>query len=130
MISPPEETCKLLEGRFLTIKGDDIIKVIRFIRPLRQDTIEYTFGRKDTEVYTDIKLKTASVATKQATLRNSQDAEDYVSDGIFTLINYASEKATPTKVNGKPLKEGEEWSLNDGDKIEMGVVVFAFIKED
>jgi len=130
LISPPEETCKLLEGRFLILKGDNIIKGIRFIRPLSQDTIEYTFGRKDTDVYTDIRLRTASVATKQATLRNSQDDDDYDGDGTYTLINHARAEATPTKVNGKPMDDGEEFSLSEGDKIEMGVVVFAFTKED
>jgi hypothetical protein len=64
------------------------------------------------------------VATKQASLWYFKDGDKY------TLCNHARMDATPTKINGKPMDEEQELLLTEGDKIEMGLVVFVFTKED
>lgn len=118
MARPPAGTLKLLPGKLEVVSGEDIIKNIRFYKAKAQEETEITFGRNPgtDHNYTYIQLKSDTVSVKQAKL--------IYTNGKYRLINYST--INPTIVNNQPL--GHECSviLEEGTKIEMGVVTFVF----
>ena len=117
--SADDKTLKLLKGRLIVTKGTDDIKEVRFYREADASGIpEVTFGRSPGRPYHHVQLKPRTVSSKQAALR--------FQNGDTHLVNFASERSNPTRVNGRPLEEKEDVPLADGDQIEMGEVEFKY----
>jgi hypothetical protein len=116
MSVPPPGTLKLLPGRFEVESGDDTIKEIRFYKTKNQQETEITFGRGEGPNYSHIQLKPLTVSTRQAKL--------IWTNGKYTLINYSP--VNPTVVNGTALEKEGSVTIAEGNKIEMGEVVFIF----
>jgi len=116
MAVPPPGTLKLLPGKFVVLEGDEKIDEIRFYKEKGTTETEITFGRAEKKGYSHIQLKPRTVSAKQAKLIYA--GED------FTLINYS--KTNPTRVNEEDLSENDSVKLKDGDKIEMGEMIFEF----
>jgi len=122
MKRPPEGTMKLIPGKFVVLKGDDLMKEIRFQLPNDMTTKEFTFGRQeipDQNPYGHVQLKAKTVSRIQAKL--------IYTDKGFMLINNST--VNPTAINGRSLKENESVNLNDGDVISMGEVEFKYEKQ-
>jgi hypothetical protein len=113
---PPPGTLKLLPGKFTVLAGDDKIKEIRFYKEKSVPETEITFGRSGGPQYSHIQLKPRSVSVKHAKL--------IYANNKFTIINYSS--TNPTRVNDEVLPENGSAELQNGDKIEIGELVFEF----
>ncbi len=116
MSAPPPGTLKLLPGRFEVVSGDETIKEIRFYKAKDKEESEITFGRGSGPDYSHIQLKPQTVSTKQAKLIWTNDE--------YTLINYSD--VNPTIANDQPLSKEGSVALKEGDKIEMGEIIFIF----
>lgn len=116
--TPPPGTLKLLPGRLELISGDESDKVreIRFYRVPTQTEAEFTLGRGQGQPFTHIQLKAMTVSSKHAKL--------VYAGNEYTLINYSG--VNPVVVNGKPLEANGRAVLKDGDRVEIGEVVFNF----
>jgi hypothetical protein len=115
---PPPGTLKILPGKFVVLEGDEKIKEIRFFKEKSSLETEITFGRAAGPNYSHIQFKPMSVSAKHAKL--------IYAGNKFTLINYSN--TNPTRVNGIDLPENGSIELDEGDKIEMGEMVFEFKK--
>lgn len=113
---PPPGTLKILPGRFVVLEGDDKIKEIRFYKTKGAPETEVTFGRAEGPNYSHIQLKPMSVSAKHAKMIYTGNS--------FTFINYS--KTNPSRVNDQELAENGSVELKNGDKIEMGEMVFEF----
>lgn len=116
--SPPPGTLKILPGRLEIVSGEDSVKEIRFYRVGSQSVPEITFGRAPGPPYTHVQFKQMTVSSRQAkmTLQNNS----------WLLVNFAPDTSNPTKHNGVELPVDGQAQLNEGDRIEMGEVAFAF----
>lgn len=119
MAMPPQGTLKMLPGRLVVLSGDQKIREIRFYKTKAEEENEITFGRAVGKPYTHIQLKEMTVSAKQAKLLYAGKK--------FTLISYA--KTNPTRVNDMEVEENGMLELADGDKIQMGEVVFQFFSK-
>jgi pSer/pThr/pTyr-binding forkhead associated (FHA) protein len=75
-----------------------------------------TFGRSEGELYRHIQLRDQTVSRQHARLR--------LADTRWHLLNLS--QTNPVVHNGRVLSGGEEQPLEDGDRIEMGEVLFTF----
>jgi pSer/pThr/pTyr-binding forkhead associated (FHA) protein len=98
------------------LEGEERRHEIRFVRNWGGKT-EVTFGRNPGEPYLHVQLHSRTVSRLHARLSYDNDA--------WHLTNLST--TNPTVLNNEPLaKPDEVRALNDGDKIEMGEVVFLF----
>jgi hypothetical protein len=116
MSTPPPGTLKLLPGRLEIISGEDTVKEIRFYKPKTQQEPGITFGRSTGPAYTHVQLKPMTVSAKHAKILYTGEA--------FILTNYSA--TNPTIINDRPMDANASKELKEGDKIEMGEVVFVF----
>ena len=116
MQAPPQGTLKMAPGRLRVVSGDDSVKEIRFYQIPGESEVYLTFGRAAGKPYSHIQLKPMTVSSKQAKI--------LYKNGKFELTNYS--KTNPTTINGVAIEEDKTAELKDGDKIEMGEVVFEF----
>ena len=119
---PPDGTLQLLPGRLEVLANGqgEAGEEIRFVRVPGHEP-ELTFGRSDGPQYQHIQLRSPTVSRTHARMR--------FTDGRWTLRNESG--TNPTLLNGTPLDSGVETpTLNDGDRIEMGEVVFRFRQPD
>jgi len=119
MKKAPPGTLKLLPGKFIVLKGEEVHKEIRFQIPKDQTKKEFTFGRQeipDQNPYGHIQLKEGSVSRLHAKVI-------YTPDGV-SLVNYST--VNPTTLNTTSLAENETVNLKDGDIITMGAVEFKY----
>jgi hypothetical protein len=115
---PDDKTLHILNGRFKIIDGVDEIKEIKFYTIPGEKEVEFTFGRQEVDDIYHIQLKPRSVSLLQAKLRYSSSDEKY------RLFNYSL--TNPTRVNSKKLGKEESITLEEGNKIVMGEVIFVF----
>lgn len=110
-------TIKLMPGRFAVAGGVDI-KEIRLIRPktVAENEAQYTFGRKEGDPITHIRLNDDSVSEKQAILR--------FDNGQYVITNES--KVNNTAVNDKMLPVYGSQALADGDVITMGRLALTY----
>lgn len=118
MHAPPPGTLKLLPGWLEVVAGDDVVREIRFYRTKGESIPETTFGRATGRPYTHIQLKPMTVSSRQARV--------LFDGGSPKLTNLAPADSNPTKVNGRELATNESVPLAEGDRVEMGEVVFKF----
>jgi len=129
---PADGTLQFLPGRLEVMAGRDAGHEIRFVRTPGPDGTRVTFGRAEGAPYRHIQLREPTVSRTHARMtlevipRNGADAS--TSTPQWRLENLSA--TNPVVVNGRPLgaDEGEQCSvtLEDGDRIEMGEVVFRF----
>lgn len=114
--SPPEGTLQLLPGSLRIEVGDDAGEEIRFVRIPGEEAV-ITFGRSTGPPYRHIQLRSPTVSRLHARLTYRGPR--------WTLRN---ESATnPTVVNGEVLDGNPaQVVLRDGDRVEMGEIVFVF----
>jgi hypothetical protein len=113
---PPEGTLQMLPGRLEIVEGEDRGHSIRFVK-MRPGAQQITFGRKEGSPYEHIQLRSLTVSRQHARL----DFEH----GRWSVINLS--ETNPVVVNGESLEPGSPTRpLADGDRIEMGEVVFLF----
>lgn len=117
---PPEGTLQLLPGRLEIQSGTGHGREIRFVRvPGTQP--EITFGRSEGPPYRHVQLDSPTVSRQHARL--------CFQEGRWLVRNESS--TNPTLLNGALVDGTEETSvLQDGDRIEMGEVVFLFHQPD
>jgi hypothetical protein len=113
---PVEGTLQFLPGRLEISSGLDTGREIRFVRVPGPDGVEVTFGRTEGPLYRHVQLRDQTVSRSHAKMR--------FTDGRWRLTNLST--TNPVAHNGQILSMGDEPVLNDGDRIEMGEVVFTF----
>jgi hypothetical protein len=112
-----EGTLQLLPGRLEVIEGGPgLAREIRLVRQSSADVPVITFGRQEGEQHRHVRLDAPTVSRRHARL--SYDA------GVWTLMNQSA--TNPTLVNGVPLATDASCALRDGDRVEMGEMVFRF----
>jgi len=112
---PPEGTLQLLPGRLDVEGGDEGRGGIRFVK-IPAEEPEVTFGRSPGDQYRHIQLKIPTVSRMHARMRYK--------DGDWWIENLSS--TNPVVLNGHPMGADTRKSLDDGDRIEMGEVVFRY----
>jgi PPM family protein phosphatase len=113
---PPEGTLRLLPGWLEIRSGGGEGREIRFVH-LPGTEPEVTFGRGPGPAYQHVQLESPTVSRLHARLR--------FKEGGWALRNESG--TNPTVVNGSPMNGSRPFvPLEDGDRIEMGEVVFLF----
>ena len=131
---PADGTLQFLPGRLEVISGRDAGQEIRFVRTPGPDGTCVTFGRAEGAPYRHIQLRepTVSRAHARMTLESGSSGSPVGRAGMMSarwrLENLSA--TNPVVVNGRPLGlnggAGAGVELDDGDRIEMGEVVFRF----
>jgi Inner membrane component of T3SS, cytoplasmic domain len=113
---PTDSTLQFLPGRLEVIGGPDVGREIRFVRTPGRDAIEVTFGRNEGPPYRHVQLHDATVSRAHARMR--------FREGSWSLSNLSA--TNPVLRNGLVVDGDVELLLAEGDRIEMGEVVFRF----
>ncbi len=113
---PQEGTLQFLPGRLEILNGLDTGREVRFVRVPGPDGTEVTFGRSEGPAYKHVQLREGTVSRAHARMR--------LSEGQWHLTNLSA--TNPVVYNDRTLAQGEEQPIADGDRIEMGEVVFGF----
>ena len=114
---PMEGTLQFLPGRLEIVEGGDEGHEIRFVKTFGLDGNQITFGRDEGPVYRHVQLRAPTVSRQHARMR--------FADGAWALTNLS--RTNPVAVNGDELDASDGTVvLADGDRIEMGEVVFRF----
>ena len=137
---PADGTLQFLPGRLEVIAGRDAGQEIRFVRTPGPDGTKVTFGRAEGAPYRHVQLREPTVSRAHACMmldaRTPAPAEGAGRGGSngdsgaprWRLENLSA--TNPVVVNGRPLAADEGPAsfavLSEGDRIEMGEVVFRF----
>lgn len=113
---PAEGTLQFLPGRLEIGAGLDAGREIRFVRVEGPNGIEVTFGRADGELYRHIQLRDKTVSRAHAVMR--------FHDATWSLQNLSH--TNPVLLNGVQMAGDAVQSLADGDRVEMGEVLFTY----
>jgi hypothetical protein len=113
---PSDGTLQFLPGRLEITAGKDVGREVRFVRVPGINTPRVTFGRVDGPMYRHVQLHDQTVSRKHAIME--------LVEGEWTLTNLST--TNPVVHNERLLGEGETQALSDGDRIEMGEVVFRY----
>lgn len=114
---PDEGTLQFLPGRLEVVAGPDAGREIRFVRTPGMDPPRVTFGRSEGPAYGHVQLFARTVSRQHACMT--------LSDEHWELQNVSA--TNPVVLNARPLAPGEIAPLLvEGDRIEMGEVVFLF----
>jgi len=110
-------TLQFLPGRFEVVEGREIGQEIRFVKQPGTTSTEVTFGRQDGAPYKHVQLHEPTVSRLHAKMT--------LEDKDWRLTNLSA--TNPVSVNGNPLDaENGSVLLRDGDRVELGEVVFRF----
>lgn len=133
---PADGTLQFLPGRLEVVAGRDAGQEIRFVRTPGPDGTRVTFGRADGAPYRHVQLREPTVSRAHARMTLEVGAMAGAAGGPpsgtgvgrWRLENLSA--TNPVVVNGRPLGAdgGPSCSvfLEEGDRIEMGEVVFRF----
>jgi len=137
---PADGTLQFLPGRLEVIAGRDAGQEIRFVRTPGPDGTKVTFGRAEGAPYRHVQLREPTVSRAHACMM--LDARTTAatpgdgragSNGASATPRWRLENLSatnPVVVNGRPLAADESPAsiavLAEGDRIEMGEVVFRF----
>lgn len=113
---PAEGTLQFLPGRLEIASGSDAGREIRFVRVDGPNGIEVSFGRADGEPYKHIQLRDKTVSRSHAVMRF---------DGARWSLQNLSH-TNPVVHNGVQMAGDAVQSLADGDRVEMGEVIFTY----
>jgi hypothetical protein len=113
---PPEGSLQFLPGRLEVVAGGDQGNEIRFVRP-REGEPEVSFGRREGIPHRHVQLLAGTVSREHARM--------HMRDGHWEITNLS--RTNPVAVNGEelPIANGGR-ALRDGDRIDMGEVVFQY----
>ena len=114
--APAAGTLQFLPGRLEISTGLDTGREIRFVRVPGPNGTEVTFGRNEGPLYRHIQLRDQTVSREHARL--------VFANAQWTLTNLS--RTNPVAHNGRILGLAEEQLLSDGDRLEMGEVIFNF----
>ena len=113
----PDGTLQFLPGKLEVIEGREVGHEIRFVRTPGPDGQTVTFGRSEGTQYRHVQLQEHTVSRQHA--RMSLEGK------TWTLTNLS--RTNPVVVNGMAMNDtAPSVVLRDGDRIEMGEVVFRF----
>lgn len=132
---PADGTLQFLPGRLEVVAGRDAGQEIRFVRTPGPDGTSVTFGRAEGAPYRHVQLREPTVSRNHArmTLIAPGTGPDRATPApgagpCWRLENLSA--TNPVIINGQPLAAdggaGCSVVLSDGDRIEMGEVVFRF----
>ncbi len=113
---PAEGTLQFLPGRLVIEAGQDAGREIRFVSVPGPNGTEVTFGRAEGELYRHIELRDKTVSRQHARL--VWRAGHWYLHGLS--------QTNPVAINGSVLDGSDAPCLADGDRIEMGEVLFTF----
>ncbi|WP_373058192.1 FHA domain-containing protein [Gemmatimonas sp.] len=113
---PAEGTLQFLPGRLEIGSGFDAGREIRFVQVPGPDGTDITFGRNEGALYRHIQLRDQTVSRQHAVLQWRE--------GRWSLRNLSH--TNPVAHNGAMLDTLDAPCLQDGDRIEMGEVIFTF----
>ena len=112
-----EGTLEFLPGRLEIVGGEDTGQEIHFARQVGDDEMTVTFGRSEGQPLRHVQLLDPTVSRQHARMT-------YVGTR-WHLSNMSTTNAVI--LNGEPLPDhGDGITLEDGDRLEMGAVVFVF----
>ena len=115
MTSNADETIQLLPGRLEVASSNGHKKEVRFVKGPGPAVV--TFGRNAGASPTHVQVESPTVSRLHASMR--------FTEGSWRIQNLSA--TNPVMVNGETLQEnGNEHVLNDGDRVEMGDVIFHF----
>ena len=127
---PADGTLQFLPGRLEVIAGQDSGQEIRFVRTPGPDGTDVTFGRAEGAAYRHVQLREPTVSRLHArmVLEIAGSVPGQPSVPRWRLENLSS--TNPVVVNGRALPADATADcavyLDEGDRIEMGEVVFRF----
>lgn len=114
---PQDGTLQFLPGRLEVVEGGEDGQEIKFVRTPGPDGTTITFGRAEGAQYRHVQLHVPTVSRMHAKL--------FLDGKSWSMVNLS--ETNPVVVNGLPLAgEGSSVILREGDRIEMGEVVFRF----
>jgi FHA domain-containing protein len=114
---PADGTLQFLPGRLEIVSGRDDGREIRFVRTAGPDANVVTFGRAEGAAYRHVQLSEPTVSRSHAQMRY---------DGKGWLLANLSQ-TNPVMLNGNEVDvAADPVVLRDGDRIEMGEVIFRF----
>ncbi len=114
---PQDGTLQFLPGRLEVVEGGEDGQEIKFVRTPGPDGTTITFGRAEGAQYRHVQLHVPTVSRMHAKL--------FLDGKSWSMVNLSA--TNPVVVNGLPLAgEGSSVVLREGDRIEMGEVVFRF----
>lgn len=111
-----EGTLEFLPGHLEVVGGDDIGQEIHFARQVGETDATITFGRSEGAPLRHVQLLDPTVSRQHAVLTYTAPT--------WSLTNLST--TNPVVVNESALDEGSATLLVNGDRIEMGAVVFVF----
>lgn len=114
---PTDATAEFLPGRLEVVAGPDAGREIRFMRTPGESNVEITFGRSEGPAHRHVQILARTVSRQHAVMS--------LIDEHWQLTNVSA--TNPLVVNGRVLATNEVAPLLlEGDRIEMGEVVFVF----
>lgn len=113
---PADASRPLLPGHLQVIEGPDAGLDVRFVRMTGDEPPVVSFGRSEGPPFRHVQLLEPTVSRAHA--RMSFDA------GGWSLTNLS--RTNPVLVNRMALMDEEPVTLRDGDRIEMGALVFRY----
>ncbi|HEX6313559.1 MAG TPA: FHA domain-containing protein [Gemmatimonadaceae bacterium] len=112
-----EGTLEFLPGRLEVVGGEDIGQEIHFARPVGDDDVTVTFGRSEGPPLRHVQLLDPTVSRQHARMT--------FTGHHWHLSNMSTTNAV--LLNGAALPQHADGvTLQDGDRVEMGAVVFVF----
>lgn len=114
---PEEGTLEFLPGRLEVVSGEGVGQEIHFARRVGEEDTTVTFGRSDGPPLRHVQLLDPTVSRLHARMTFAR--------GHWQLVNLST--TNPVVLNGTRLApQAGELTLADGDRIEMGSVMFVF----
>lgn len=112
-----EGTLEFLPGRLEVVGGEDTGQEIHFARQVGDDDVTVTFGRSEGPPLRHVQLLDPTVSRQHASMSYTGQR--------WHLSNMSTTNAV--LLNGASLPDhGDGITLQDGDRLEMGAVVFVF----
>jgi hypothetical protein len=112
-----EGTLEFLPGRLEVVGGEDIGQEIHFARQVGEEDVTVTFGRSEGPPLRHVQLLDPTVSRQHARMTFAGQR--------WHLFNMSTTNAV--LLNGAALPDhGSGITLQDGDRLEMGAVVFVF----
>ncbi|MDQ6885859.1 MAG: FHA domain-containing protein [Gemmatimonadota bacterium] len=113
---PQDEAVQLLPGRLEVVDGEDPNEEVRFVR-VPGELPQITFGREAGPPHRHVRLRTMTASRLHARMTYRS--------GRWTITNLSA--TNPVHINDIAIESvGEGRVLDDGDRIEMGEIVFRF----
>jgi hypothetical protein len=117
VVQPEDGTLEFLPGRLEIVGGEDVGQEIHFARKVGERDATITFGRSEGPPLRHVQLLDPTVSRAHAKMTFSGER--------WHLRNLS--QTNPVILNGSPLPDhGAGITLEEGDRLEMGAVVFVF----